>query len=495
MEPSANINTGRVLKWNTINYGVNLGSKFLITVILQRVLNPSDFGIIASILVFTGIAQVIIDNGFQSAIVQTRQLSGDALSTVFFINLGIGAICSLSLFALAPLIGAFFKGSEIVPVARVLSLVYIVQSLSLVQRALLVRAHSFKRIAIIEIMASILAGLMAIIYAIKGGGVWSLVVMMLGQAVFASIFFWFQPGAFRPALIFRLTSVKELWKFGANVFMNGLFIYLNSRIDLLLTGKFMGTVLQGFYSRGKDYGLLPSGVLVGIVSKSYFPIFSRLHSDKDELRKSYFRALGTMAIISALLFPLMYLVAGYAIELVLGSKWSGMIEVTQWFIVLSSLYVFNSINANFLAGIGRPRRNLIIQASTGIARIAAVFLYFHFTPSLSMTVTVLILIGFALIENYLSFSAVSSEKGIRQSLIFQYSYMILLPAWLFAFVIHFLLLPWLGSMLPEVVAVSTGALVFLLLLYIFFFLVPVRISIPGLNNFLPKRPVRDDADE
>ncbi|WP_369015331.1 oligosaccharide flippase family protein, partial [Escherichia coli] len=86
--------------------------------------------------------------------------------------------------------------------------------------------------------------------------------------------------AFKPSWVFEPSAVKDLWKFGSNVFMNGLFIYLNSRIDLLLTGRSMGLGMQGYYSRGKDYGLLPSGVMVGIVSRSYFPIFSRLHSNE-----------------------------------------------------------------------------------------------------------------------------------------------------------------------------------------------------------------------
>jgi O-antigen/teichoic acid export membrane protein len=479
LEPSANISTRQSLKWNTINYGVNLGSKFLITVVLQRLLNPSDFGLIASILVFTGVAQVIVDNGFQSAIVQSYKLSEEALSTVFFINVGIGALCSIALFALAPFIGDFISGREIVPVIHVLSMVYIVQSVSLVQRALLMRGHAFKALAVIEIGASVLAGVTAIFYALQGGGVWSLVIMMLGQAALTSFFFWIQPGAFKPSWVFEPSAVKDLWKFGSNVFMNGLFIYLNSRIDLLLTGRFMGLGMQGYYSRGKDYGLLPSGVMVGIVSKSYFPIFSRLHSNEPELRQSYLRALETMALVAAVAFPPMYLLVGYVIQWVLGDKWNGMIEVTQWFIVLSSLYIFNSINANFLAGIGKPRNNLIIQASTGIVRITTIFFYFRFANELSMTVTVFILILFSFIENHLSFYSVDREKAIGVKNIFRHSYLILMPAWLLAFAIEFLLRPLLECVFPQLVVVLIITTVFLGLLYCFFRF--MRINIPTLG--------------
>lgn len=480
MKSATSINTGSVLKWNSINYIVNLGSKFLFTVVLQRLLEPADFGVVASILVFTGIAQVIVDNGFQSAIVQSNQIERQAVSTVFYINIIIGAFCTGALFLAAPAVASFFGSPRITPIAQVLSLVYLFQSASLVQRALLVREHAFKKVAFIEIGANLLAGIAAIIYAIYYGGVWSLVVLILGQAILSSIFFWIQPGSYRPGFIFQLKSVARLWKFGSRVFLNGLFIYLNSRIDLLMTGKYLGDTLQGLYARGKDYGLLPSGVLIGIVSKSYFPVFSRLQDDSTKLRSSYLTALRTMALLSAFLFPLIYLCVGEAILLVLGVKWEGMIRVTEWFIVLSSLYVFNSINANLLAGIGRPGRNLLIQMIVGSLRLLAVFLYFIFSVDVDLEIIVGILILFGLIENQFSFFYVNKEKGFGLIEMMRQTYFILLPAWSIALILRYLLIPQLETILPSVAAVISVVLIFLFALFMLLRMMGMKFSLKSL---------------
>lgn len=483
MKSATSINTGSVLKWNTVNYVVNLGSKFVFTVILQRLLEPADFGVVASILVFTGIAQVIVDNGFQSAIVQSGKVEANALSTVFYINIIVGAICSAALFIAAPWIAAFFESSNITAVAQVLSIVYLVQSASLVQRALLVREHAFKRIAIIEILANVLAGVAAVVYAIIGnGGVWSLVILILGQAFLSALFFWIQPGSYRPLFVFQLQSIKRLWKFGSNVFLNGLFIYLNSRIDLLLTGKYLGASLQGFYARGKDYGLLPSGVLVGIVSKSYFPVFSRLQDSAVQLKSSYFTALRTMAFLSAFLFPVIFLCVGEAILLVLGEKWAGMIEVTEWFIVLSSFYVFNSINANFLAGIGKPGRNLVIQLIVGSLRLLAVFFYFIFSDNINLELIVGILIFFGLTENQFSFYYVDKEKGFGIASMMKQTYYILLPAWVIALMLRYLLLPQISMMIPPAAAVILLIFVFPVLLFLLLRVMGTGFSVATLLN-------------
>lgn len=480
------INTGSILKWNTVNYAVNLGSRFVFTVILQRLLEPADFGIIASIMVFTGVAQIIVDNGFQTAIVQATEIKSDTLATVFFLNIIIGALCTLVLILVAPLIGNFFGSREIITVTKGFSLIYFVQSFSLVQRALLVRQHAFRAIAIIEIAATILAGIAAIAYALIWGGVWSLVILLVGQAFFAALFFWVQPRSFRPGLVFSFKSIAKLWKFGSSVFLNALFIYTNTRIDLALTGRYLPVSVQGLYSRGKDYGLLPSGVLVGVVSKSYFAVFARLQLEAEALRESYFSALRKMAQVSSFIFPLIYLVVGEAILIVLGEKWEGMIGITEWFIILSSLYVFNSINFNFLTGVGKPRYNLIAQIVVGSLRLLAIFLYFILSPEIRLELVVGILIAFALIENQLSFFFVNREKSYGMLNMMKRSYFMLFPAWIMAVGSKIYLEPFFSGYMPAVVAVVLVVAIFSISFFLFSKAIGMGVSLSAFLSFRKK---------
>jgi|GEM_PF-3352326 len=402
-----------ILKWNSINQLVNLGSKFVISVILQRILQPADFGIIANILVFASITEIFIDSGFQSSIIQAKEIPPKALSTIFYLNIGIGATCTILLYGSSHLIGTFYNSPLLTSVARLLSVIYLLQSFVLVQRAIMIKEHLFKVIAIVDISSNMLAGIIAVIMAVNGWNVWSITAMYISQIFIANCLIWIK-GGWWPRLEFDLQSIKGLWRYGSKVLAGGFLVFANNRIDLLMTGRFFSASQQGLYSRGKDYGTMPSGIIIGIISKSYFPIFSRLQDEAGQLKDNYFRALGAMSFIAGLLFPLLFLCSGDAVAMVLKEKWFGMIPVLQLFVILSCFQVFNSVNINFLAGTGRSKTNLATFAIVGPLRVISVVIYFLSTPEPSLTVVSSILVLFSFAETSLSFYFISRIKSYPQ---------------------------------------------------------------------------------
>jgi O-antigen/teichoic acid export membrane protein len=426
-----------IFKWNTIGNITNLGSKFIISVILQLLLQPADFGIIASILVFAGIAQVMVDNGFQSAIIQAKNISNNGLSTVFYINIGIGSFCTILLFFIAPLLGDFYNESRLVPVTRLIAFTYLLQSFALIQRALFTREHAFKKLAIADIVSNLIAGIIAIIMALNSYGVWSIAAMYVLQILLCNFFLWFQ-SAWRPLFVFNLREITGLWQYGSKVFLSGLFIYANSRVDLLMTGRFFSAAQQGFYSRGKDYGMLPSSILIGIVSKSYFPIFSRLQDKPIELEKNYYNSLSAISFIGGLIFPLLFLISKDAVLIILKEKWADMIPALSLFIVFSSVHIFNSINSNFLAATGKAKTNLLIIVTMGCIRMLAILVYFVVADNPKTIVIVIMLILFSFIENHLSFFFVRKYNGYGIFKQYGVSYKETFAGWLIAAIIYFL---------------------------------------------------------
>jgi O-antigen/teichoic acid export membrane protein len=215
----------------------------------------------------------------------------------------------------------------------------------------------------------------------------------------------------------------------------------------LLTGKFFSAAQQGFYSRGKDYGMLPSGILISILSKSYFPIFSRLQDEPAPLKKNYLNALSAVSFIGGLIFPLLFLVAGDAVVIVLRDKWLDMIPVLEMFIVFSAVHVFNSVNSNFLAATGKAKTNLFILFVMGCVRMAAVLLYFVITPGPDMLIVIAMLIMFSFAENHLTFFFIRKYNGYSMARQYGASYKEMITGWFIAGVLYFLSgqVEWLSS--------------------------------------------------
>jgi len=428
------IDNRSILKWNSVNQLVNLSSKFVISVILQRILQPADFGVIANVLVFASITEIFIDSGFQSSIIQAKEIPPKALSTIFYLNIGIGAACTILLFAGSHFIGVFYDSPLLSSVAKLISFTYLLQSFVLVQRAILIKNHLFKTIAIVDISSNIIAGIIAVVMALNGYNVWSIAVMYVAQILISNCLIWMKTNWW-PRLEFDLQSVRSLWKYGSKVLLSGFVVFANNRVDLLMTGKFFNSSQQGLYSRGKDYGSLPSGIIIGIISKSYFPIFSRLQDDKAQLKDNYFKALASMSFIGGLLFPLLFLCARDAVLIVLKEKWIGMVPVLQLFIVLSSFQVFNSVNINYLAGIGRSRTNLTVFSIIGPIRVLSVITYFLIASDPRLVVVSAILTCFSFLETSMSFFFISRIQGYSARSQYLTSYSDMLIGWGIAFLL------------------------------------------------------------
>ena len=166
--------TVRSIGWSATSQIVQLVMATLISAILARLLVPSDFGLIAMVLVFSNFAAIFSTFGLPSAIVQKKEVSDEALSSTFWINAGLGALLTVALAASAPLIAAFYSQPRLTPLVVFISTIFFIGSLNNVQTALLTKRMNFKALAIIGICATGISGPIAVLLAFSGYGVWSL---------------------------------------------------------------------------------------------------------------------------------------------------------------------------------------------------------------------------------------------------------------------------------------------------------------------------------
>ncbi|AKB76259.1 Lipopolysaccharide biosynthesis protein WzxC [Methanosarcina lacustris Z-7289] len=338
--------------WSGISQFSTQMYQFIVIIVLARLLYPEDFGIIGMAVIFTGLVQTINELGLSAAIIQKKNINDNHLSTSFWISLGLGISLFITTVIISPYIADFFKNELVGPVVSVLSIGFIFGSCSVVHRSLLQKNIEFKKIAITEIVASVMSGSLSIILALFGFGVWSLVFGTILSNFTRSVLLW-KVCTWRPSMTFDLTSFKELFSFGAHVMGSRFLNYIDSNIDYLLIGKFLSATALGHYTLAYQLSTFPLTRISSIITSVTFPTFSIIQDDNDTLRYAYLKVI---KYISTITFPLLaglIMVAPDFIPIAFGEKWAPMIVPLQILCVAGALKSVGTTVGSILLSKGR----------------------------------------------------------------------------------------------------------------------------------------------
>lgn len=367
------------LFWSFSDLIANQGIQFIIQVILARHLVPKDFGIIGMIMVFIAISQSFIDSGFTSALIREKKPSQEDYSTVFYFNLCMAVLMYIVLFFAAGAISNFFKEPQLVAILRVLAIVIIINAFGLIQGTMLTKNINFKTQTKISVISSILSGIIAIIFAYLGYGVWSLVIRAIAiqfiQALLLCIY-----NRWIPSLVFKLDSFKKLFGFGWKLLVSGLIDSLYNNLYFLIIGKIFSTVELGYYTNAQKLRDTASQSITTSVQKVSYPVLSSINEDedKDTLREAYRKIIKTAVFIT---FPMMFglaVVASPLVRLIFGQKWIASIPYFQILCFAGMLFPLHAINLNILKVKGRSDLFLgleIVKKIIGLLSIAIVLFF------------------------------------------------------------------------------------------------------------------------
>ena len=273
-----------------------------------------------------GLISLFRDLGTASAVIQKRDLNQHLLSSLFWVNVGIGfagtALCFLS----APVAARIFREPAVVSVVRVLSVSFLIGSLTNIHAALLNRSMTFKKISLIDISSSVVGLGVVVTLACLHAGVWSLVAGTLTSAAISSILFW-ATSDWQPSLLFSWTEVRSVMNFGLNLSAFNLFNYFARNSDNAIVGRYLGSAALGFYQLAYNIMLFPVQGIAQVLTQVMFPAFSEIQHDNERFRRVYLRTCSSIALIT---FPLMAgaaILAEPLIKTVYGPRWANVIPV------------------------------------------------------------------------------------------------------------------------------------------------------------------------
>lgn len=290
-------------------------------VIMARLLTPEDFGVIAMVTAVTAFAGLFKELGLSSATIQKDKINHGQVSTLFWINTGVGIVIMLIIASLAPAVAWFYQRPELTAVTLALSITIPLTSLGTQHRALLTRQMRFGSLAMINI-TTLLASLgVGVLVALHGGRYWALVGSSWTQCAGNTLGAWVAGFRFRPSWVVRGSGVRELLHFGASITAFDIVNYFHRNLDNVLIGRVWGAEQLGLYSRAYALLMLPITNLRGPLNRVAMPAMSGLQGDAKRFRGYYTKYCSFLAFLSMPLVGFLYAGSDRVISLLLGAKW------------------------------------------------------------------------------------------------------------------------------------------------------------------------------
>jgi PST family polysaccharide transporter len=347
----------------------------LVLLVLARLLQPDMFGLVAMAMVFVALGRVLIDQGFGEAIVQRENLEAAHLDTAFWTCLGIGALLTLIGVAGAEVFARVFGEPGLAVVIRWLSLEFVVVALSSTQVAILRRDLEFRPLAVRSLVGTVIGGLVGIVMALNGFGVWSLVAKTLSGGAIGTIVLW-SATDWRPSLRFSVSHFRDLFSFGANILAINLLNFVNRRTGDLLIGIFLGPTALGYYDVAYRLFRVATSLVGHVISTVAYPAYARMQGDLERLRSGFLHAVHLTAVVSMPALVGLAVVAPDLIPVLYGEQWVPSVPVLQ---VLMGIGILHSVflhNGAVLKATNHPHwalyLNVVHAALNVIALLIAV---------------------------------------------------------------------------------------------------------------------------
>lgn len=367
----------------------------VVSIVLARILAPEDYGILAIVNVFVAIGDALVAGGFGIALVQKKNASKLDFDSICWVSVLISVILYVVLFALSPIIAKVYSNPELIIITRVLGLRLVFSAINSIQQAFIQKNMLFRKSCIIATVAALLSGVIGIVLAVVGIGVWALVAQNMTLVILSTIIMFIFID-WKPAFKCSMNSIKEMWGYGSRVFLATTVDTLKDNVRTLVVGKVFSSADLAYYNQGKRFPQLLVNDIVNSVGKVLLPVFSEEQNDKE--KTTTFMRL-SIRVSSFILLPLIFGLVGVAdnfVQVFLTEKWMPCVSYLR---ILSLVYVTRSINTilkNALLAIGKSGVNLFHEIVTSVMTIILIIVaafYYQSIPLIAWSYVLISLIG------------------------------------------------------------------------------------------------------
>ena len=328
------------------------GVSFIVSIVLARLLEPSVYGTIALVTVFTTILQVFVDSGLGTALIQKKDADDLDFSSVFYFNFTVCLILYLGMFISAPYIAKFYGDETLVPVIRVISLTLVISGVKNIQQAYVSRNMLFKRFFFSTIGGTIASAFVGIFMAYIGMGVWALVAQQLSNATIDTIILWVTV-KWKPKRMFSWKRLKELLSYGWKLLVSALLETVYNNLRNLVIGKLYSSADLAYYNQGDKFPKLIVTNINTSIDSVLLPTMASSQDDSARVKNMTRRAIKTSTYIMAPLMIGLAFCSNTIVELVLTEKWLPCVPFLQIFCITYMFQPVHTANLNAIKAMGK----------------------------------------------------------------------------------------------------------------------------------------------
>jgi O-antigen/teichoic acid export membrane protein len=346
--------------WSAVDVVARQGVQFVTAMILARLLAPSDFGTVALTSFFSSLAQVLLQGGITTALIQKQDTTHAEENATFWLNILVSTLLATTLVAIGPLVARFYGIAVLAPLMWAAAAQVMLTAVGAVHAALLARSLSFATLAKVGVGSSLLSGIVGLAAAFAGLGVWALAWQGVVAAGTYGFGLWLV-SAWRPGRMGRLSESRRLLGFGAWLSVASVLDLVYTQGVSLLLGKLHGVRELGLYNRASSTQLLPSTILSLIIARVALPLFVPKIGDRDATRRGLRLAIGIVMMLNVPIMLGLCLIPDLIVAVLFGRQWLGAAPILSVLALGGIFYPMHVINLHVLLASGATRTFLRVE--------------------------------------------------------------------------------------------------------------------------------------
>lgn len=359
--------------WSAADALLGQGVTFIVGLVLARLLSPDEYGLIGICLIFTTVLNGIVDSGFSNALIRKKDVTDEDYNTMFTTNMAISIVLYVLLFISAPFVSDFFHRVELIALVRVTGLILFFNALSITQVTILTKNIDFKTKTKASLVSAIISGVIGIVMAFMGYGVWSLVAQQLSKQLLYTLCLWVL-NKWWPKFTFYNDSFKYMWGFGWKLLVSGILNNVWNQLYQVVIGRCYTSSTLGHYTRANECASIFSSNLTTIIQRVTFPVLSELQDDKKKLLVSYRKLIKVSMFVTVICMFALGAMAEPMIYSLIGPQWHQAATFLPFICITMSLYPLHAINLNMLQVQGRSDLFLYLEIVKKIITLIPIFI-------------------------------------------------------------------------------------------------------------------------
>lgn len=360
--------TGTAMSWTAIQGWGGQIIGLIVYALLARYLEPTDFGLVAMAMVFIAFTQIFVEQGLSVALIQRKDITDEHLNTAFWTNVVAGVILSILGMGAAAIVSNIVNQPKLLPVLQAISLTLAINSLVSVQMAIFRRNLNYKPLAYSAFASTVIGGIVGVVMAVNGYGVWSLVGQQIVTRITHVLALWYQSD-WRPKLSWRKKEFFHLYQYSINILGINILEYFNRYADNFLIGYFLGLELLGYYTLAYKFYQTLIGLLSGLASGVSFSVLSSIQTNIPKVRSAFYEMNAIMSFVAFPIFIGAGLLAPELFGIVFGPEWEKSVIVFQILMIVCLLESVFLFNGSVMLALGKPNWRLRLNLLNAIVNV------------------------------------------------------------------------------------------------------------------------------